>query len=686
MKQITKKLVLSVTILLLCVMSSFADKKKDYQNTYNYARAMELVNEEKYDEAKSFFQKEISDHKDNGYALSWLSSLQAREKQFGEALNNINQAIKYLEKKDEFYSFSLGLRSSIYTELGDDVRALADLNTLVKMFPKQENSYQRRAQYYLDKNNYELANEDFLMMTKVESGNAKGFVGSGICLRNMKRYEEAIAQCDYALKLAPKYSRAYAQRALCYHLIRKHNEAADDVVRSLDIDGDDVAFSVMQDVADSAFEVMDFKLKIQQMMQPTESYWPYCRGIIYEKAKKWDEAVDFYAASHKLQYSSSTLRRMAACKESKGDFAGALTYIEEGLAVDSTDFLLCLDKADYLHELGKTSEAVAEFNHIIELAPNYSIGYSQRAQVKMDAGDLNGALEDLTMSLMIEPDDVYDLLLRGNVYMLKGQKDLAKKDYERIVALDTIPSHYEGVFYALYELGEKEKAIAAMDSLLAKDSIANAYHAACLYSRMGEIDKSLEFLRTSLESGYCKFYHIEHDYDLVNIRSTEQFGELIEEYKSKMRFGYSSSNQKNTDDGEYEETIQEIPFSHEGGVTKVRCKINDLPLHFVFDTGASDVTISTVEATFMFKNGYLSDKDITGKQTYMTADGNISEGTTIVLRKVDFGNLQLDDVKASVVNSQKAPLLLGQTVLQRLGKIEIDNVRNVLKVTQRVKK
>ena len=106
----------------------------------------------------------------------------------------------------------------------------------------------------------------------------------------------------------------------------------------------------------------------------------------------------------------------------------------------------------------------------------------------------------------------------------------------------------------------------------------------------------------------------------------------------------------------------------------------------MFDTGASDVTISTVEATFMFKNGYLSDKDITGKQTYMTADGNISEGTTIVLRKVDLGNLQLDDVKASVVNSQKAPLLLGQTVLQRLGKIEIDNVRNVLKVTQRVKK
>ena len=34
-------------------------------------------------------------------------------------------------------------------------------------------------------------------------------------------------------------------------------------------------------------------------------------------------------------------------------------------------------------------------------------------------------------------------------------------------------------------------------------------------------------------------------------------------------------------------------------VCKVKCKINDLPLHFVFDTDASDVTLSIVEATFM---------------------------------------------------------------------------------------
>jgi predicted aspartyl protease len=83
----------------------------------------------------------------------------------------------------------------------------------------------------------------------------------------------------------------------------------------------------------------------------------------------------------------------------------------------------------------------------------------------------------------------------------------------------------------------------------------------------------------------------------------------------------------------------------------------------------------------MFKNGYLSQRDIVGKERYMTADGNVSVGTTFILNHINFGGLELTGVRASVVASQKAPLLLGQTVLKRLGKIEIDNERRVLKIT-----
>ena len=81
------------------------------------------------------------------------------------------------------------------------------------------------------------------------------------------------------------------------------------------------------------------------------------------------------------------------------------------------------------------------------------------------------------------------------------------------------------------------------------------------------------------------------------------------------------------------------------------------------------------------KNGYLSSKDVVGNQRYVDANCEVSVATVINLKDVNFGGLNRTNVRASVVRNQKAPLLLGQSVLSRLGKIEIDNSKNILKIT-----
>ena len=165
------------------------------------------------------------------------------------------------------------------------------------------------------------------------------------------------------------------------------------------------------------------------------------------------------------------------------------------------------------------------------------------------------------------------------------------------------------------------------------------------------------------------------------MRSSKEFEAIVSEFEQKAQ----EQNAGEADDAVYEQQNEEVPFTKEGGVCKVKCHINNLPLHFIFDTGASDVSISSVEATFMMKNDYLSAADIMGRQNYVTADGNISEGTVINLRDVQLGTLHLRNVRASVVRNQSAPLLLGQSVLSKLGKIEIDNAGKVLRITYRKK-
>lgn len=115
-----------------------------------------------------------------------------------------------------------------------------------------------------------------------------------------------------------------------------------------------------------------------------------------------------------------------------------------------------------------------------------------------------------------------------------------------------------------------------------------------------------------------------------------------------------------------------IKMSEENGVYLIPCKINGIQLEFIFDTGASDITMSLTEALVLYKNGTLTDEDFIGLQQYQIANGEIEEGTSVRLKKVEIGNQILYNVQATIIHNMKAPLLLGQSALRKFGKISID--------------
>jgi len=119
-----------------------------------------------------------------------------------------------------------------------------------------------------------------------------------------------------------------------------------------------------------------------------------------------------------------------------------------------------------------------------------------------------------------------------------------------------------------------------------------------------------------------------------------------------------------------------VKFEYESGVLKIPIEINGVELYFIFDTGASLITISINEAEYLFSNGKLTDSDFIGKSQFTDANGDISEGIIINLKSVKIGNRELNDVHACVIKGQNAPLLLGQSALQKFGKVSIDYNKN----------
>lgn len=672
-----------LSILVLCSSVMLADNIKR-PDSYNYSRGVEAINNNNAEEALDYLNKEINEHPDNGYAFAWIALVRNYNEEFGRALTAANITVKKIPSKDkEYKAFAYGTRAQVYLNLEDTIQALKDYSQAINIVPDDDRFYNQRAQVYYEQGKYDLADKDYLKMISLKEGDVMGYMGIGRNANAQKRYEDAIKQFDYVVKLEPNYSSAYSFRAESYIGLKKYNEAIDDVISALGIDRDRKAFYELQELADSAFEQTVAKLKVQKIKEPNEQSWDYDLGIVYERAAKYNKAIAYYKESLEKESNIITVSRISSCYDDLGDYDKALEYCNQAIALDSVKTNYLYEKANILDNAGRTQEAIKTMSDYIANTPDEPAGYYQRGWFKDHSGDIEGALEDYTMAITLQPNVAYAYLNRGVLYRLKGENAKAESDFKQVVRLDSIPEEAECSFYAYYYLGQKDKAIEVLNTILDKDKKGNCYDAACLYSVMGEKEKALSYLRQSLENGYRRFAHIKRDRDLNNIRNTEEFKVLLKEYEEKHLQEIAAD--ADGDDSAYELKVEEIPFTQESGVCKVKCAINGLPLHFIFDTGATDVSISSVEATFMAKNDFLSSSDIIGKQNYQTADGNITEGTVINLKDVKLGSLHLNNIKASVVRNQAAPLLLGQSVLSKLGKIEIDNTKKVLRITHKQK-
>ena len=117
-----------------------------------------------------------------------------------------------------------------------------------------------------------------------------------------------------------------------------------------------------------------------------------------------------------------------------------------------------------------------------------------------------------------------------------------------------------------------------------------------------------------------------------------------------------------------------------GNTITIPVKINGLWLDMIYDTGASSTCITLAEAKYLYEKGQLLTDDIIDVQQFQTADGNISAGLRINLRDISIGdNINLHNIEALVVENQRAPLLLGQSVMKKFREISVDRQNGVIK-------
>ena len=668
-----------LTLFALVTISSVSFAQPQGKQSYNFTRALEEARKGNNADALDYLSQEVRENPNNGYAHLTMAILQADVENYNDAMVSINLAIKKLPKKDKEYTGrAYASRAHLYAFAGDTIAALTDFNKAIRINPDDEDVQEELGQILYELKRYDEADNAYRRIIAINPTSVMGYMGLGRDAYATGDLEEAIRQYDNVLRMYDDYSSGYAFRAESYLKLGKYIEAIDDITKSLSIDNDAKAHHYLFEFPDNQTTLIVTKLKGMAVKNPHDADWWYYIGQLYYSKKMYSEAIEAVRKAYDIDAQPVFLEMIAECCRELGDFPHALEAISQAQQMRPEDLDLISSKADILGESGDFDGAIAEWTRYIDKSPDSFDGYYRRGFFKDLSQQTDAAIEDYDMSIMLNPDYAYAYLGKGDMLLRKGQTEGAMEAYRKVIELDTVPNNSSCAMYAFLALGEKEKAVDFMERVIANDSTdcGNYYDGACFYSRLGDMDKALGNLRTAFEKGFHRFHQMMSDDDLEQLRATEGFNSLMEEFRKEPEF----STDIDSTLPQVSERV-EIPFTPEGGCASVKCTINELPLTFIFDTGASIVSLSQVEANFMLKNGYLKSEDFAGSGRFVDADGDITEGTIVILRNVDFGGLKLNNVRASVVRNQKAPLLLGQSVLGRLGSIEIDNPGKKLIIT-----
>jgi protein O-GlcNAc transferase len=206
---------------------------------------------------------------------------------------------------------------------------------------------------------------------KINPNDASAYFNHGNALKDLTRFDEALASYDKAIALKPDYAAAYSSRGNALMDLNRPGEA-----------------------------LMSYDRAIALQPDYAETY--DCRGNALMGLKRCDEALASYDKAIAL------------------NAAYAKAYYNRGNA---------------LMDLKRLDEALASYDKAISLKPDYAIAYNNRGSILRALRRFDEALVSFDKAIALKPDDATAFNNRGNALTDLKSLDQALISYDEAISL-----------------------------------------------------------------------------------------------------------------------------------------------------------------------------------------------------------------------------------------------------------
>jgi len=246
-------------------------------------------------------------------------------------------------------------------------------------------------------------------------------------------YREAIRIGEKAIEIDPEFAMAYYGLAWCYWTMRYNAEARKYFLMAmklidrvsererLRIQGD---FYIQSERRDKAIEVYERLLKLY----PEDWIGNNSLGLIYNSMEEWDKGIERFEVNVKNKVENPySYENISFAYRAKGMYA-------------------------------KTEEILRD--HLKNISSHFFIHW-QLTHTYLCQREFGLAMAEINKAISINPNSYFNISLKGNIQLYKGDLDEAEKEYRRILEIDE-PAYQRtgrGKLADLYVLqGEYERA------------------------------------------------------------------------------------------------------------------------------------------------------------------------------------------------------------------------------------
>lgn len=327
---------------------------------------------------------------------------------------------------DPYFAEAYRLRGMVREQLGEKAKALTDFNVYVDLKPNNPEVLFERAVLRFEGQQWLPARQDFLKLLTMPPGetntvrysqeqhnggtvrittrhsDAKDYIYNylGLCESNLKRFTQALAWMDSAVKVAPENPLYWINRSQVRSRASDNKGALTDLQKALELDPENglalhnLALLKKSDGDAEASEKLltDAITRNERLPDPRAQR-------AFQRLEKNDlkGALEDYDEVVRLEpLVAENFVNRGIVKEKMHDLAGAATDFSKAIELDSKNPKAWLGHGNIQSKLARWKEAIADYSAALHLSPNYSLALYNRGIARTNAGLYKEACEDLT--------------------------------------------------------------------------------------------------------------------------------------------------------------------------------------------------------------------------------------------------------------------------------------------------